>query len=186
MTARGIGVGCGGVGLSAVMGARYSGAVPLIAIDTQQVKLDAARKFGATHTINAKETDPVEAVKEITGGYGVDHSFVAVGGPGIKRSTFDLTAGDGKMLVVGHLAFKDEGMDEFNFMEFLRGKKITGSILGAMSLRRDIPKYMEMYRHGLVDIGALLTNRFKLDDIQEALDDSERGALKNVVLCNDE
>ena len=178
--------GCGGVGLSAVMGARVSGASPLIAIDTQQVKLDAAVRFGATHTVNPKEVDPVKAVLEITEGYGVDHSFVAVAGAGIKRSTFDLTAGDGQMVVAGHGHPDEEGMAEFNFMEFLRGKKVTGSILGAISLRRDMPKYMDMYRLGLVDIDELLTNRFKLDDIQAALDDSERGALKNVVVCNEE
>lgn len=68
----------------------------------------------------------------------------------------------------------------------LAGKRITGSVMGAVTLRRDIPKYMEMYRCGLLDIGALLTNRFKLDDIQEALDDSERGAFKNVIICNEE
>jgi len=178
--------GCGGVGLSAIMGARVSGAAPLIAIDPQQVKLDAARKFGATHTINPKEVDPVKAVLEITGGYGVDHSLVAVAGPGIKRSTFDLTAGDGQMVIVGHGHPDEEGMNEFNFMEFLRGKRMIGSILGGISLRRDMPKYMELYRLGLIDLDALLTNKFKLDDIQEALDDSERGSLKNIVICNEQ
>jgi len=178
--------GCGGVGLSAIMGARFSGAIPIIAIDTQQVKLDAAIRFGATHTVNPKEVNPVDAVKKITGGFGVDHSLVAVAGPGIKRSTFDLTAGYGQMVIVGHEHPKNEGMHEFTFMEFLQGKRMTGSVLGAVTLRRDIPKYMDMYRRGLIDIGALLSNRFKLDDIQAALDDSERGALKNVVICNEE
>ena len=177
--------GCGGVGLSALMGAKVSGAVPIIAIDPKQEKRDAAIKFGATHTIDPKAVDPVKAVLDLTDGYGVDHSFVAVGGPGIKRSTFNLTANDGQMVVVGHLALKDEVMDEFNFMEFLRGKRVTGSILGAGILRRDVPVFYEMYRRGMIDIDALLTNRFKLDDIQEALDDSERGALKNVVICNE-
>ena len=178
--------GCGGVGLSAIMGARYCGAIPIIGIDTQPIKLEAAKKFGATHVVNPKEVDAVEAVMEITGGKGVDQSFVAVAGPGIKRMTFDLTAGYGQMVVVGHEHPRNEGMEDFNFMEFLRGKKLTGSVMGAVTLRRDIPKYMDMYRRGFIDIGALLTNRFKLDDIQEALDDSERGALKNVVICNDE
>ena len=179
--------GCGGVGLSAVMGARISGASPLIAIDINPVKLEAAVRCGATHTVNPKEVDPVKAVRDLTDGFGVDHSFVGVAGDGIKRSTFDLTASDGQMIIVGHGDYSDEGMHEFNFMEFLSGKRMVGSILGAMRLRRDIPKYMEMYRNGLVDIGALLSNRFKIDDIQEALDDSERGvALKNVVICNEQ
>ena len=178
--------GCGGVGLSAIMGARLSGACPIIAVDTQKVKLDAALKFGATHTINPKEADVVNAVREITGGYGVDHSLVAVAGAGIKRMTFDFTAGWGQMVVVGHEHPRNEGMQEFTFMEFLSGKRVTGSVMGAVTLRRDIPKYMEMYRRGMIDIDSLLTNHFTLDDIQVALDDSERGALKNVVICNEE
>ena len=178
--------GCGGVGLSGIMGARVSGAIPIIAIDTMPIKLDAAVKFGATHTVNPKEVDPVTAVREITGGKGVDHSLVAVAGPGIKRSTFNLTAGYGQMVIVGHELPKNEMMTDFNHMEFLAGKRITGSVMGAITLRRDIPIYMDMYRRGLIDLDALLTNRFKLDDIQEALDDSERGALKNVVICNED
>ncbi|MDR0813673.1 MAG: alcohol dehydrogenase catalytic domain-containing protein [Oscillospiraceae bacterium] len=179
-------VGCGGVGLSAIMGARLCGCVPIIAIDTQQIKLDAAIKFGATHTINPKEVDVVEAVKAITGGFGVDHSLVGVAGNGIKRTTFDLTAGYGQMVIVGHGHPRDEMMGDVNYMEFLSGKRVTGSVMGAVTLRRDIPKYMDMYRQGMIDIDALLTNWFPLDRIQEALDDSERGALKNVVVCDDE
>ena len=177
--------GCGGVGLSAIMGARLSGAIPIIGIDTQPVKLEAALRFGATHVVNPKETDPVQAVMDITGGFGVDHSFVAVAGSGIKRTTFDFTASYGQMVVVGHEHPRNESMQDFSFMEFLQGKRLTGSVLGYVTLRRDVPKYLDMYRRGMVDIGALLSNRFKLDDIQEALDDSERGALKNVVICND-
>ncbi|MDR0839305.1 MAG: alcohol dehydrogenase catalytic domain-containing protein [Oscillospiraceae bacterium] len=176
--------GCGGVGLSAIMGAKLSGAVPIIAIDTQQVKLDAAVKFGATHTVNPKEVNVVEAVKEITKGFGVDHSVVAVAGKGLKRSTFDLTAGYGQMVIIGHGHPRDEGMGELNYMEVLAGKRVTGSVMGAVTLRRDIPKYMEMYRHGQIDINSLLTNTFPLEQIQEALDDSERGALKNIVTAN--
>jgi len=179
--------GCGGVGMSAIMAAKHCGCVPIIAIDTNPEKLAVAKKFGATHCINPKEVENVaKAVWAITNGYGVDHSMVAVAGSGVKRMTFDLTADYGQMVIVGHGHPRDEDMDEFNFFEFLLGKRITGSVMGAVTLRRDIPKYMEMYRNGQIDIDALLTNRFKLDDIQEALNDSERGAIKNVVICNEE
>jgi len=178
--------GCGGVGLSAIMAAKHCGCVPIIAIDINPVKLEAAKKFGATHCINPKETkDVVQAVKDITGGWGVDHSMVAVAG-NVKRMTWDLTAPYGQMVVVGHEHPRNEVMDEFNFFDVLLGKKLTGSVMGAVTLRRDIPKYMEMYRTGQIDIDALLSNKFKLDDIQEALDDSERGALKNIVVCDEE
>jgi len=178
-------VGCGGVGLSAIMGARHAGCVPIIAIDTKSEKLAAARRFGATHTVNPKEVDTVQAVKDITGGFGVDHSMVAVAGDGIKRTTWDLTAQYGQMVVVGHGHPRDEDMAGFSFMDVLLSRKLTGCVMGGVTLRRDIPKYMEMYRSGQIDIEALLTNVFPLDRIQEALDDSERGALKNIVVCDD-
>ncbi len=179
-------VGCGGVGLSAIMGARISGAVPIIAVDTMDVKLEAAKKFGATHTVNPKKCDAVAEVKKITKGFGVDHSLVAVAGKGIKRMTFDMTAGYGQMVVVGHELPANEMMAEFCFMEFLAGKRLTGSVMGAITPRRDIPIYMEMYRQGMVDIDSLLTHRFTLDQIKEALEDSTKGALKNVVVIGDE
>lgn len=178
-------VGCGGVGLSGIMAARLSGAIPIIAIDTMPEKLEAAKKFGATHTINPKEVDQVEAVKAITRGFGVDHSLVAVAGNGIKRGCFDITAGWGQMVVVGHGHPRDEMMSDLNYMELLSGKRVTGSVMGAVTLRRDIPIYMDMYRHGQIDLDALLTNEFLLDDIQAALDDSVTGSLKNIVICDE-
>ncbi len=174
--------GCGGVGLSGIMAAKLSGAIPIIAIDTMDVKLEAAVRFGATHTVNPKHCDPVEEVKKITGGYGVEHSLVAVAGPGIKKTTFELTAGYGQMVIVGHELRENEWMDYINAWDILTGKRITGSVMGAVTLRRDIPLYMDMYRKGMIDIDALLTNRFTLDQIKEALDDSMKGALKNVVV----
>lgn len=179
-------VGCGGVGLSGIMAARLSGAIPIIAIDTMPEKLEAAKRFGATHTINPKEVDQVEAVKAITRGFGVDHSLVAVAGKGIKRGCFNITAGWGQMVVVGHGHPRDEMMTDINYMELLSGKRVTGSVMGAVTLRRDIPIYMDMYRHGLIDLDALLTKEFLLDDIQEALDDSTKGSLKNIVICDEE
>ena len=179
-------VGCGGVGLSAIMGARLSGAIPIIAIDTMDVKLEAARKFGATHAINPKKCDVVEEVKRITDGYGVDHSLVATAGKGVKRTAFDLTAGYGQLVVVGHEAPENEMMHEMCFMELLHGKKMTGCVMGGVTLRRDIPIYMDMYRKGLVDIDSLLSNRFTLDQIKEAIEDAQKGALKNVVVIGRE
>ena len=173
--------GCGGVGLSAIMGARFSGACPIIGIDTMPVKLEAAKRFGATHVLNPKECDVIEEVKRITGGDGAEHTFVAVAGKGIKKQMWDMTAGWGQLVIVGHGNHEDEYCNELNYFDFLRGRKITGCVMGGVSLRRDIPKYMEMYRNGQVDIDALLTNRFSLDNIREALIDSCSGALKDVV-----
>ncbi len=179
-------VGCGGVGLSAIMGARLSGAIPIIAIDTMDVKLEAAKKFGATHFVNPKKCDVVEEVRRITKGFGVEHSVVATAGKGIKRTTFDLTAGYGQMVIVGHERHENEFLEEINAWDLLTGKRVTGSVMGAVTLRRDIPLYMDMYRKGLVDIDSLLTNRFPLDQIKQALEDAQKGALKNVVVIGGE
>jgi len=179
-------VGCGGVGLSAIMGARFSGAIPIIAIDTMDVKLEAARKFGATHCLNPKKCDVVEEVKKITRGFGVEHSLVATAGQGVKRTTFDLTAGYGQMVIVGHERYENEFLTDLNGMNLLTGKRVTGSVMGAVTLRRDIPLYMDMYRKGLVDIDGLLTRRYTLDQIAEAIEDAQKGALKNVVVIGGE
>ena len=179
-------VGCGGVGLSGIMAAKLSGAIPIIGIDTVDVKLEAAKKFGATHVFNPKNCDHIEEVKKVTGGFGVEHSLVATAGDTVKRTTFDLTAGYGQMVIVGHARREDEFMPDMNYMELLAGKRITGSVMGAITLRRDVPLYMDMYRKGLADIESLLTNRFTLDNIKDALDDAQKGALKNIVVIGGE
>lgn len=178
-------IGCGGVGLSAIMGAKQAGACPIIGIDTKPEKLEAAKKFGATHVLNPKECNVVEEVKKITG-FGAEHSMVAVAGKGLKRQALDLLCDWGQMVVVGHGHPRDEVCDEISYMDFLLSKKMTGCVMGGVTLRRDIPKYMEMYRTGQVDIDSLLTNRFTLDQIKEALIDSTKGALKNVVIIGKE
>jgi S-(hydroxymethyl)glutathione dehydrogenase/alcohol dehydrogenase len=146
------------------------------------VKLEAAKKFGATHTVNPATCDAVAEVLNITGGLGVDHALVAVAARGVKRMAFDMTAGWGQVTIVGHQLPENEGLGDINAVELLTGRRLTGSVMGAVTLRRDIPVYMDMYRRGLIDIDALLSNRFPLERIREALDDSTRGALKNVVV----
>lgn len=178
-------IGCGGVGLSAIMGAKYSGACPIIGIDTKPEKLEAAKKFGATHVLNPKECDVVEEVKKITG-FGSDHAMIATAGKGLKRQAMDLAADWGQVVVVGHGHPRNEGCAELSYFDFLLSKKLTGCVMGGVTLRRDVPKYMEMYRNGQIDIDSLLTNRFPLEDIKEALIDSTRGSLKNVVVIGKE
>jgi S-(hydroxymethyl)glutathione dehydrogenase / alcohol dehydrogenase len=178
-------VGCGGVGLSAIQGARVCGACPIIAIDTVDSKLELARKCGATHTINPTKCDPVEEIHKIYR-YGADHTIIAVAGKGIKRQAISLTAPYGQVCIVGHGLPEDEMLTDVCAMEFLAGRRFTGSVMGAVTLRRDMAKYMEMYRHGIIDIDIMLTQRFPLDQINEAVYDAEHGALKNVIVLGDE
>ena len=178
-------IGCGGVGLSAVQGARVYGACPIFAIDVIDSKLELAKKCGATHTINAKAVNPVEAVKAVNK-YGADHTIIAVAGKGIKRQAFDMTAPWGEAVIIGHGRPEEEMMGDFGAMEFLSGKRFTGSVMGAVKLRVDIKKYMEMYRQGIIDIKCMLTNKFTLDQLNEAYADAESGALKNIVVIGGE
>ncbi|MCL2124652.1 MAG: alcohol dehydrogenase catalytic domain-containing protein [Oscillospiraceae bacterium] len=178
-------IGCGGVGLSAIQGARVSGACPIIAIDVMENKLELAKKCGATHAVNAKNENPVEAVKAITK-YGAEHVIIAVAGKGIKRQAFDIAAPWGEAVIIGHGRAEEEMLDDFNAMEFMQGKRFTGSVMGAVTLRRDIKKYMDMYRKGIIDIDCMLTNKFTLDQLNEAYADAESGALKNIVVIGGE
>jgi S-(hydroxymethyl)glutathione dehydrogenase / alcohol dehydrogenase len=178
-------IGCGGVGLSAIQGARVSGACPIIAIDTVESKLDLAKKCGATHTINPTKCDPIEEMHKINK-YGSDHTIVAVAAKGIKRQAISLTAPYGQVCVVGHGLPEDEMLGDVCVMEFLAGRRLTGSVMGVVTLRRDMPKYMDMYRHGIIDINCMLTHRFTLDQINEAIYDAEHGALKNVIVIGGE
>ena len=178
-------IGCGGVGLSAVQGARVSGACPIIAVDTVDSKLELAKKCGATHTINPKTANVVEEVKKIDK-YGADYTIIAVSGKGIKRQAMDMTAPWGTACIIGHARPEDEMLGDFCAMEFLSGKKFTGSVMGALNLRRDLPKYQDMYRKGIIDIDSMLTHRFTLDTLNEAFADAEHGALKNVVVIGAE
>ena len=178
-------IGCGGVGLSAIQGARVSGACPIFAIDVLDSKLELAKKCGATHTINAKNCDPVEAVKAVAK-YGVDYSIIAIAAKGIKRQAFDMAAPWGLTNMIGHGRPEEEMMDEFCAMELMQGKRFTGSAMGAVKLRLDIPTYMDYYRNGIIDIDCMLTNKFTLDQVNEALYDSEHGALKNIIVVGGE
>ncbi len=175
--------GTGGVGLSAIQGARVSGANPIVAIDLVPGKLELAKKCGATHTINPKECDVIEEAKKICGGFGPDHVIVAVAGSKIKRQAISVSAPWGQICVIGHATADQEMMNEVCAMEFLSGRKLTGSVMGAITLRRDMPKYMDMYRNGIIDIDSMLTRYYPFEQVNEAFYDAEYGgALKNVVV----
>ncbi|MDR3363742.1 MAG: alcohol dehydrogenase catalytic domain-containing protein [Clostridiales Family XIII bacterium] len=175
--------GCGGVGLSAVQGARVCGASAIIAIDMDDVKLEMAKKQGATTLINPKRDNVIETVQAATRGYGTDFTVVAVAAPGLKRQAVDITAGWGTICIIGHARPEQEMMADIGAMEFMQGRKFTGSVMGVTTLRRDIPKYMDMYRKGIVDIDSMLTHFFPLDQINEAFDDYiKNGAIKNVIV----
>lgn len=159
-------VGCGGVGLSAVQGAVLAGASRIVAIDRMPEKLDLARQLGATDVVNAAETDPVAAVRELTGG--VDHALEMVGLPATIQQAFAMLGTRGTATVVG-LARPGDTI-ELPALDLLAEKRLQGSRLGGTRLRLDVPLYAQMYLSGRLDLDALQGATVSIDGLADALD----------------
>ena len=175
-------MGVGGVGLNAIQGAVFVGAHPVIAVDTLDNKLESARVFGATHTLNVKkEVDPIEAVREITYGRGADYVFITVAGIEPKRQGFLMSARNGMTVFIGHGT--EEYMSDWDAVELVSGKILTGCGMGATTIRVDIPRLVELYLAGRLKLDELITGRYSLNQINEAIASVERGeALRNVII----
>ncbi len=176
-------MGTGGVGLNAIQGAALSGAYPVIAVDVLDNKLEAARKFGATHTINVKkESDPVMAAYKITSGRGADYVFVTVGGKVPLRQGFMMSGFRGVTVIIGHSG--EDTLADFEPTDFIGGQRmLMGS--GAMSARAlvDIPRLVSWYQIGRFKLDELISGRYPLEKINEAIESTERGeALRNIII----
>ena len=165
-------VGCGGLGLSAVQGAALSGAGKIIAVDMHEEKLEMAKKFGATHTVlnrhNVKEV--TKEIMSITWGEGTDYSFEFVGTEASQETqaiAFKATRKLGTVFLVGAGVHKLENKtlpissDEL----IIYRKKVQGVLYGDAKFRVDIPRYVELYEQGKIDLDGLVTSEFALDDI---------------------
>ena len=159
-------VGCGGVGLSAVQGAVLAGASRIVAIDRMPEKLELARQLGATDVVDAAATDPVEAVRELTGG--VDHALEMVGLPSTIAQAFAMLRTRGTATVVG-LARPGDTIT-LPATDLLAEKRLQGSRLGGTQLRVDVPLYAEMYLAGRLDLDLLQGATVSLDGLADALD----------------
>lgn len=175
-------VGCGGVGLNSIQGAAIAGADMIVAIDLSDDKLAAAKHFGATHAVNPSTENAADAVKALTGGRGVDAVFVAVGAKPAFDRAFDYITKNGMVVVVGMppsgvLAEYDPGtMAAWN-------QKILGSKMGEAVIARDIPMLVEHYRAGRLKLDELVTARYPLEQINEAIAAVNEGrALRNVIV----
>jgi S-(hydroxymethyl)glutathione dehydrogenase / alcohol dehydrogenase len=172
-------IGVGGVGLNAIQGAAFSGAHPVIAVDLLDSKLEASRQFGATHTVNGSSVDPVEAVKEITGGRGVDFALIMVGAIQAVRQAASMLGPRGTAIVVGIM---EGDLSNFTAREFIGEKMLTGSMLGSTRLQLDVPRYVEIYRAGRLKLDELVTACYPLEQVNEAVASSKAGAaLRNVI-----
>jgi S-(hydroxymethyl)glutathione dehydrogenase / alcohol dehydrogenase len=177
-------IGCGGVGLAAIQGARLAGAAPIIAADRVAAQLPAAKANGATDTIDASEVDLAAAVRELTGGAGVDHGIEVVGKPVTIRAAYDATRRGGKVTLVGAAGI-EEAVTFPALGLMAEGKTIQGSVYGATDPARDIPVLAELARRGLLDLEALVTRRIGLDDVEAAFADMAAGRGARSVVCFD-
>ncbi len=173
-------IGCGGVGLSAINGADIAGAARIIAIDTLDSKLDLARKFGATDVINAKQTDAIQAVRELTGG-GVHYSFEAIGLKQTAEQSFKMLRRGGTATIIGMIPVGTH--IELHGPEFLMERKLQGSNMGSNRFRVDMPRFVDFYLQGKLHLDDMISGRIKLEDVNSALDALKTGEVaRNVIV----
>lgn len=161
-------IGCGGVGLSAIQGARIAGAGQVIAIDPVAAKLDLAEALGATEALDARSDDLVARVVELADGLGVDHVIEAVGNTETIRQGFGMTRPGGTTTVVGLVPAGSEVRIPSDQLFYER--KLQGSVMGSNDFKRDTPRYVEMYLDGRLDLDSMVTRRMGLEEINEGFD----------------
>jgi S-(hydroxymethyl)glutathione dehydrogenase / alcohol dehydrogenase len=177
-------IGVGGVGLNAVQGATLVGANPIIAIDPLGMKLAAARTFGATHTIQVGADDPLTAVKDLTNGRGADNVLVTVGNTAAIAQGLTMLRREGTLVIVGlPQESATASLPVFDFA--LAGQRILGSFMGSTRLSADVPWLVGLYKQGRLKLDELITARYPLEHINEAIASMEKGeALRNVIVFN--
>lgn len=171
-------IGVGGVGMNVVQGARAASATTIIAADVFERKLAWARTFGATHTINTRETDLVEQVMEITDGAGVDYAFEAISSPETIGQAFAATAKLGTVVVIGLTPAVVESLPISPLNLVLSQKTLMGTIYGTSNAQVEIPKLLNLYQHGQLKLAELVTNTYALDEINQGYADMLAG--KNI------
>ena len=176
-------IGCGGIGLSAVQGARIAGANTIIAIDMAPSKLELAQEMGATHVVDASKVDVVQAVKEITGG-GVHHAFEAVGMKATAEQSFQMLRKGGQATVIGMIPVGTQ--IEIHGVELLSEKKLTGSNMGSNQFRTDMPRYVDMYLSGRLMLDEMVSKKISLEQINEGFEDMKQGNVARSVIMFDE
>jgi S-(hydroxymethyl)mycothiol dehydrogenase len=175
-------IGCGGVGDAAIVGARLTGASTIIAIDRDDKKLQWAADLGATHTVNAAKVDTIEAVRELTGGFGADVVIDAVGRPETWRQAFYARDLAGTVVLVG-VPTPDMTLEMPLVDFFSRGGALKSSWYGDCLPERDFPTLVDLYLQGRLPLEKFVTERIKIDDVEDAFHTMHAGeVLRSVVV----
>ncbi|WP_410540052.1 S-(hydroxymethyl)mycothiol dehydrogenase [Streptomyces sp. KL2] len=175
-------IGCGGVGAAAIAGANLAGASKVIAVDIDDRKLETASKLGATHTVNSKESDAVEAIRKLTGGHGADVVIEAVGRPETYKQAFYARDLAGTVVLVG--VPTPEMKLELPLLDvFGRGGALKSSWYGDCLPSRDFPMLIDLYLQGRLDLDAFVTETIALDEVEKAFERMHHGdVLRSVVV----
>lgn len=166
-------VGCGGVGLSVIQGARIAGAKQIIGVDLADNKLEMATRFGATDSVNAS-SDPVAQVKELTGGVGVDYAFEAIGLSATIMQSYGMARRGGSAIIVG----AGKLTDPFTIpalMLFAEAKTIQGCFYGSVNARVDFPMLLDLYKQQKLDLDGMVTSTYRIDEAPQAFEDMQKG-----------
>lgn len=176
--------GLGGIGMSALLAAKLSSPTQLIAVDVSDDKLQLAKELGATHTINANSEDPVASIYKITNNIGVDYSLEAGGTVSTIEQAFEsVKDGGGQCVFASHP--RDELKISLEPHAFHRGKSIRGSWGGGSKPDTDIPKFVDLYKSGKLELDPLLSKSYSLDDVNEALSDlHNKKILRALIECS--
>jgi 2-desacetyl-2-hydroxyethyl bacteriochlorophyllide A dehydrogenase len=164
-------IGAGGVGVAIAQGARIAGAARIIVSDPVPERREAARRFGATDVLDPSTTDVAVTAHQLTGGVGVDYAFEAVGSSALVESALFAIRNGGTVVMVGAAPI-DQGVNLNPAVLFMTSeRKLVGSFLGSCHSRRDIPRLLDLWRAGRLDLEGMITARRPLSEINEAFDD---------------
>jgi len=172
--------GVGGVGLSVVLGLKLVGAYPIIAVDTLMNKLDLAKQAGATHVINASEVDPVSALHDLTGG-GATDVFEAVGSEKALGQAYAATCKGGRTITVG-LPSPESELRIPALSVVAEERQLLGSYMGSCVPKRDIPRFLELYREGRLQVDVLNSRFISLDQVNEGFDALDQGEVARQII----
>jgi S-(hydroxymethyl)glutathione dehydrogenase/alcohol dehydrogenase len=175
-------IGCGGIGLNAIQGARIAGANRIIAVDMLDSKLELAKQFGATDGVNAGDGDPVQQVMQLSGG-GVHHAFEAIGLKVAAEQAFGMLRAGGTATIIGMIPIGQNV--ELPGVAFLSEKKIQGSNMGSNRFRVDMPRYIDMYMDGRLKLDELVSARISLDEINDGFAAMKTGEVARSVIVFD-
>ena len=174
-------IGCGGVGQAVVQGARIAGAARIIAIDPVELKRKTGEQLGATDLVDPTAGDVVQQVKDLTGGRGADFAFEVIGHPDRVVEAWNMTRPGGTTVIVGMPRMEDT-ITLSQFQLFYEEKNLKGCVYGSSQVRRDFGRFVNLIETGRLDVGAMVSRRIALDEVNDAFRAMEAGEVIRSVI----